>query len=110
MLEISAFVHLAYPPRTNDCKEEFFTLIVDCADERAGQEAKARWDSIAKPLGSLGLLEEAVIRTAEALGLSALLLSDGCCDPYNPKVLRGSMGGVFQICIRDSCTRASNGW
>ena len=39
----------------------------------------------------------AVIRTAEALGLSALLLSDGCCDPYNPKVLRGSMGGVFRL-------------
>lgn len=38
-----------------------------------------------------------VIRTAEALGLSALLLSDGCCDPYNPKVLRGSMGGVFRL-------------
>ena len=38
-----------------------------------------------------------VIHTAEALGLSALLLSDGCCDPYNPKVLRGSMGGVFRL-------------
>lgn len=38
-----------------------------------------------------------VIRTAEAPGLSALLLSDGCCDPYNPKVLRGSMGGVFRL-------------
>lgn len=37
-------------------------------DERAGQEAKARWDSIAKPLGSLGLLEEAVIRIAALTG------------------------------------------
>lgn len=39
----------------------------------------------------------AMIRTAEALGLNGLLLSDGCCDPYNPKVLRGSMGGVFRL-------------
>lgn len=39
----------------------------------------------------------AVIRTAEALGLDGLLLSDGCCDVYNPKVLRGSMGGVFRL-------------
>ena len=39
----------------------------------------------------------AVIRTAEALGLDGLLLSAGCCDVYNPKVLRGSMGGVFRL-------------
>jgi TrmH family RNA methyltransferase len=38
-----------------------------------------------------------VIRTAEALGLDGLLLSAGCCDLYNPKVLRGSMGGVFRL-------------
>ncbi|MBR5523735.1 MAG: RNA methyltransferase [Clostridia bacterium] len=43
--------------------------------------------------GNLGT----IIRTAEALGLSGILLSDGCCDPYNPKVLRGSMGGVFRM-------------
>ncbi len=39
----------------------------------------------------------AVIRTAEALGIDGLLLSAGCCDIYNPKVLRGSMGGVFRL-------------
>lgn len=38
-----------------------------------------------------------VIRTAEALGFAGLLLSDGCCDIFNPKVLRGSMGGVFRL-------------
>lgn len=39
----------------------------------------------------------AVVRTAEALGVDGLLLSDGCCDVTNPKVLRGSMGGVFRL-------------
>lgn len=39
----------------------------------------------------------AVIRTAEALGMDGLLLSGGCCDIYNPKVLRSSMGGVFRL-------------
>ncbi len=34
-------------------------------DEAAGKRAKERWDSIAKPLGSLGLLEEAVIKIAK---------------------------------------------
>ena len=43
--------------------------------------------------GNLGTM----IRTAEAFGLSGLLLSDGCCDPYSPKVLRASMGGVFRL-------------
>ncbi len=43
--------------------------------------------------GNLGT----VIRTAEAFGLDGLLLSAGCCDVYNPKVLRGSMGGVFRL-------------
>lgn len=38
----------------------------------------------------------AVIRTAEALGMDGILLSTGCCDVYSPKVLRGSMGGVFR--------------
>lgn len=45
--------------------------------------------------GNLGT----VIRTAEALGLNGLVLSAGCCDLYNPKVLRGSMGGVFRLPI-----------
>ena len=38
-----------------------------------------------------------IIRTAEALGLDGIFLSDGCCDIYNPKVLRASMGGVFRM-------------
>ncbi len=38
-----------------------------------------------------------IIRAAEAFGLDGLILSDGCCDPYSPKVLRGSMGGVFRL-------------
>ena len=38
------------------------------ADQEAMGRAKARWDSIAKPLGSLGLLEDAVIRVAGMTG------------------------------------------
>ena len=43
--------------------------------------------------GNLGT----IIRTAEAFGVTGLFLSDGCCDVYNPKVLRSSMGGVFRL-------------
>ena len=38
----------------------------------------------------------AVIRSAEALGIDGALLC-GCCDIYNPKVLRASMGGVLRF-------------
>lgn len=37
-----------------------------------------------------------VCRTAEALGIDAAILC-GCCDVFNPKVLRGSMGAVFRL-------------
>ncbi len=58
-------------------------------------------------MGCYGVLEDiqdpgnlgTIIRTAEALGLDGLILSGGCCDVYNPKVLRGSMGGVFRLPI-----------
>ena len=38
-----------------------------------------------------------VLRTAEALGVSGVLLSRQCCDVWSPKVLRGSMGAVFRL-------------
>lgn len=38
----------------------------------------------------------AVIRTAEALGIKGAILS-GCCDCYNPKALRASMGSLLRL-------------
>lgn len=38
----------------------------------------------------------AALRTAEALGIDAVVLYN-CCDIYNPKVLRSAMGAVFRI-------------
>ncbi len=43
-------------------------------NQQAAQEAKRRWDSIAKPLNSLGLLEQAVIRIAAMTGSSQVRL------------------------------------
>ena len=47
-------------------------------DAAAAQQAKQRWDSIAKPLGSLGLLEDAVIRIAGITGDSRVSLEKRC--------------------------------
>jgi TrmH family RNA methyltransferase len=38
-----------------------------------------------------------ILRSAEALGIDAVVLSRDCCDIYAPKVIRGSMGAVFRL-------------
>jgi len=43
--------------------------------------------------GNMGTL----FRSAEAFGAQALLLTEGCCDPFNPKVVRASMGSLFRM-------------
>jgi TrmH family RNA methyltransferase len=40
-----------------------------------------------------------IIRTADAVGVGVVLLSNDCVDIYNDKVLRASMGSVFNIDI-----------
>lgn len=39
----------------------------------------------------------AVSRTAEALGVSGIIISGDSCDPYSPKVLRASMGTLLRM-------------
>ncbi len=51
-------------------------------------------DNIQDP-GNLGT----IIRTAEAAGFSAVMLSPNCVDIHNPKVVRASMGSYFNIKI-----------
>lgn len=41
----------------------------------------------------------AVARTAEALGVSGIIVSDNGCDPYSPKSLRASMGTLLRMPI-----------
>ncbi len=39
----------------------------------------------------------AIARTAEALGVSGIILSSSACDPYSPKALRASMGTLLRM-------------
>lgn len=39
----------------------------------------------------------AIIRSAAALNIEAILLTDGCCDPLYRRAIRVSMGTIFQI-------------
>lgn len=45
--------------------------------------------------GNLGT----IIRTADAFGANAVILTSGCVDVYNPKTIRSTMGSIFQIPI-----------
>ena len=42
-----------------------------------------------------------LMRSAEAFGASGVIFGEGAVDPYNPKVVRGSMGSIFRmpVCI-----------
>ena len=43
--------------------------------------------------GNLGT----VLRTAEAAGVSGVVLAGDCADIYNPKVVRSTMGAIFRL-------------
>ncbi len=49
-------------------------------------------DGITDP-GNMGT----IFRTATAAGVSGIILSPDCCEIYNPKVIRASLGSVFHL-------------
>ncbi|XP_044754041.1 rRNA methyltransferase 3, mitochondrial [Coccinella septempunctata] len=51
-------------------------------------------DNIREP-GNLG----SILRTCAAVGCKSVILTKGCCDVWNSKVLRGAMGAHFKIKI-----------
>ncbi len=40
-----------------------------------------------------------IIRTADSAGVDAVILLKGCVDIYNPKVIRSTMGSIFDMNI-----------
>ncbi|WP_425448189.1 23S rRNA (guanosine(2251)-2'-O)-methyltransferase RlmB [Dethiothermospora halolimnae] len=51
-------------------------------------------DNLQDP-GNLGT----IIRTADAMGANGVVVTKGCVDIYNPKVIRSTMGSVFHVPI-----------
>ena len=49
-------------------------------------------DDIQDP-GNLGT----ILRTVDSIGLSQILVSKGTADPYNPKVVRSTMGAIYRV-------------
>jgi len=44
-----------------------------------------------------------IIRTADAVGLNGIILTGNCCDIYNPKVIRSTMGSIFRMNLWADC-------
>lgn len=49
-------------------------------------------DNVQDP-GNLGT----IIRTLDCAGINTLILSEGCVDVYNSKVIRSTMGAIFRV-------------
>ncbi len=62
-------------------------------------------ESIEKP-GNLGTM----LRTAEAAGLDGVIVADATTDPFNPNVVRASLGTLFAVplAVTDSTTAISH--
>lgn len=58
------------------------------------QEIILALDDIQDP-GNLGT----ILRTADSIGLTQILVSKGTADCYNPKVVRSTMGAIFRVKI-----------
>lgn len=71
-------------------------LSVDCAEDYKinASERLLLIESMRDP-GNLGT----VIRSAAALGIDRLIISDDCAELYNPKTVRAAMGGLFGLRI-----------
>jgi TrmH family RNA methyltransferase len=62
-------------------------------------------DRMEKP-GNLG----AALRTADASGVDAVLLSDPICDAFNPNVIRSSLGAIFTVPVAFGTSQAIEAW
>ena len=64
-------------------------------------------ESVEKP-GNLG----AILRTADAAGVDAVVLCDPLADQYNPNAIRASLGTVFTVPVvaADSTTTLARFW
>ena len=72
--------------------------VIKSGEEKAGvnydSDLILYLDNIQDP-GNLGT----ILRTADAVGLKQVIISSDTVDPFNPKVVRSTMGAIFRINI-----------
>jgi TrmH family RNA methyltransferase len=62
-------------------------------------------EGIEKP-GNVG----AILRTADAAGVDAVIIADGGTDLFNPNTIRASLGTVFRDNVREATTAETIAW
>ena len=62
-------------------------------------------EGVEKP-GNLG----AVLRSADAAGVSAVIVADGRTDLYNPNAIRASLGTIFTLPICEATSAEALAW
>ncbi len=67
----------------------------ECDTYSAGADERLLIAESLRDPGNLGT----VIRSCAALGIDRLIISDDCADLYNPRTIRGAMGGLFRLNI-----------
>ncbi|MBE6992455.1 MAG: RNA methyltransferase [Ruminococcaceae bacterium] len=72
-------------------QEALFVCAIPEREEPKTVASSLVLDGIQDP-GNMGTM----IRTADALGIERIILCEGCADPFNPKVVRATMGAIFR--------------
>ena len=62
-------------------------------------------ENIEKP-GNLG----AILRSADAAGIAAVVLAGGGTDVFNPNAIRASLGAIFHVPVAEASTREIRDW
>ena len=62
-------------------------------------------EGVEKP-GNLG----AILRTADAAGVAALIVADGGTDLYNPNAIRASLGAIFTVPVCAAASEEALAW
>ena len=62
-------------------------------------------EGVEKP-GNLG----AILRTADAAGVQALVVADGGTDLYNPNAIRASLGAIFTVPVAAASSQQALDW
>jgi TrmH family RNA methyltransferase len=77
--------------------------LADLALPEAGLVAVV--EGIEKP-GNLG----AILRTADAAGVAAVIVAGGVTDLYNPNAIRASLGAIFTVPLAAAASEAARDW
>jgi len=95
--------------RVSVSPEQFRSICISMRASGIGAMVRQRWtpiqrldaveglcwlvvESLRSP-GNLGT----ILRTAEATGVAGVIFLGTSCDPFNPAVVRASMGGIFRL-------------